>query len=189
MKPPRGKEKKHTQPTKLPKISLHTNTIISILLQKRQPNLHRLGVPVPDLNQPPQRGPLKVLLALLENEGTPGHRPPLGQPRQRRRPKRRQLEVVGRAEGKVAEEVEVGQAVRPQLQVAGRDAVLDFAPEGLEVQRLEGARHARAFVGGVELAFGDVVADFDGSVGRDGEHVSTSDLGLLVLGFEDLSRT
>ena len=61
--------KRHTQLAKLPHVRLHTNPVVGVLLQKRQPKLHRLRVPVADLDQPAHGDALKVLLALLEDEG------------------------------------------------------------------------------------------------------------------------
>jgi hypothetical protein len=74
-----------------------------MLLQERQPQLHRLGVPVADLDQPAQGDALKVLLALLEDKGRLGHGPALRQARQRHGAERRQAQEVGRAQRKVAE--------------------------------------------------------------------------------------
>lgn len=106
-----------------------------MLLQKRQPHLHRIRVSVADLDQPPQRDPLKVLLALLEDEVRPGHRPALRHARERHGPVRGQAEVVGCPQREVAEELEVAQRVGPQLQIARRHAVFRLAPERFEVER------------------------------------------------------
>lgn len=113
-----------------------------MLLQESQPKLHRLRVPVPDLNQPSHGNPLKVLLALLVHERRLDDRPPLHLARQRHGAERRQAEVVGRAQREVAEELQVARRVRAQLQVARGHAVLGVAAEGLQVEGFEGAGQA-----------------------------------------------
>ena len=100
-------------------------------------------MPIPDLNQPPERDPLKVLLALLVDKVGLGHRPPLDHAGQRDRSKRGQPQKVRRAQRKVGKELQVARRVRPQLQVARRHAVLGLAPQRLQEQRLERARQPR----------------------------------------------
>lgn len=73
---------------------------------------------------------------------TLGHRPPLRDPRQRHRSRSRQVEVVRRAEGKVAEELEVADVVGAQLEIADGHAVGRLAAEGFEVGGLHGAGEA-----------------------------------------------
>lgn len=88
-------ENQLTKLAKLKHISLHADPIVGMLLQESKPHLHRIRVPIADLDQPPDCDTLKVLLALLEDEGTPRYRPALRHPRQRHWAIGRQAEVVG----------------------------------------------------------------------------------------------
>lgn len=114
-----------------------------MLLQESQPQLHRLRVTVLDLDQPPERDTLKVFLRLLENEMRLGHGPALDHAREGHGAEGGQAEVVGSAERKVAEELEVADRVGSELEVARGNTVLGFTAERLEVERLERAGHAR----------------------------------------------
>ena len=49
----------------LPDISLHADAVEGVLPQKREPHLHRLGMAILYLHQPPARDALKVFLAFL----------------------------------------------------------------------------------------------------------------------------
>lgn len=113
-----------------------------MLLQEGQPQLHRLRVTVLDLDQPPESDTLKVFLRLLENEMRLGHSPALDHAGQRDGAEGGQAEVVGGAEGEVAEELEVADRVGPELEVARGNAVLGFAAKRLEVEGLERTGHA-----------------------------------------------
>lgn len=69
----------------IPHIRLHTNPIVRMLLQERQPYLNRLRVSILDLNKSSKSPPLKILLRFLGNEVGPGNRPPLNNSWQRNR--------------------------------------------------------------------------------------------------------
>lgn len=86
-----------------------------MLLKESQPDLHSLGVSVADLKESPSRDTFKVLLTLLENEMRLGHCPPLGNLWQRHGAEGRETQVVGCSQSKVAEELEIWDAVGPEL--------------------------------------------------------------------------
>ena len=128
-----------------------------MLLQVREPELHRLGVAVPDLDKAAQGNALVVLLRLLVDEMGPRDRPALDNARQGHGAKGGQAQVVGGAQGKVGEELEVGQSKGAQLQIAGRDTVLAFTAQRLHIQGLHGAGEAgveRAVLDGLSGVFG-----------------------------------
>jgi hypothetical protein len=129
----------------LPDIRLHTHTVVSVLLQETQPDLHDLGVTILNLNQSPQCDTLKVLLTLLVYEVGSGNGPALGDLRERHRAPCREVEVVGGAEGEVGEEFEVAHTVRAELKVGGGDTVGRCALEGLKVVEVDGARETEGF--------------------------------------------
>ncbi len=58
----------------------------------------------------------------------------------------RKPEIVGCAQGEVAEELEVADGVGAQLEIAGGHTVHGFAAEGAEVDGLDGAGMAEGFV-------------------------------------------
>lgn len=126
----KSNERKPTNSRKLPNIRLHTHPIISMFPQKRQPQLLRLCLSIPNLNQSPHRPPLEVLLTLLVDETASRNRPALYNTRERNGTVSGESEVVGCAEGKVGEEFEVADAVGTQLEVAGWDAVGGCSAEG-----------------------------------------------------------
>lgn len=130
-----------TKLAELPNVGLHTDTIVGMLLQEGQPQLHRLRVAVLDLDQSPECDTLKVFLRLLENEMRLGHGPALDHTRQGNGAEGRQAEVVGGAKGEVAEELEVADRIGPELEVARGNAILGFTTKRLEVEGLEGAGH------------------------------------------------
>lgn len=143
------RKKEHTQLRKLKNVSLHTHPIISMFPQKRQPQLDALQMSILDLNQPPHGPTLKILLTLLVHEHAPGDGPTLDDAGERYGTGGREIEVVGRAQCEVAEELEVADIVGAQLEIADWHAVLGSAAEGFEVYCLHGAG-----VAGVEVFTG-----------------------------------
>jgi len=107
----------------LPDISLHADAVEGVLPQKREPHLHRLGLAILDLHQPPARDALKVFLAFLVHEIGSRHRPALDHLGQRHRSRRRQTEVVRGAHGEVGHELDAADGVGTELEVTGRHAV------------------------------------------------------------------
>lgn len=96
-------------------------------------------MPVPDLYQPPPRDTLEILLRLLEDEVRSRHRPPLYDLGQGHGPERGKAEEVGRTQREVAEELEIGNAVRSELEIARGDAVFGCSSKGLEIDGLDGS--------------------------------------------------
>lgn len=123
-----------------PDVCLHTDSVVCVLLEKSQPDLHGLGVSVANLQESPSRDTFKVLLALLENEMRLWHCPALGDLGQRYGAEGREAQVVSGPEGKVAEELQVRDAVGSELQVAGRHAVGRRPSQGLKVESLDCTR-------------------------------------------------
>lgn len=99
----------------LPDVCLHTDTVVSVLLQETQPDLNNLGMAVLDLNQSPQRDTLKVFLTLLVDEVGSRNGPALGDFGKRNRTFGGQVEVVSGTQGKVGKEFEVADTVGAQL--------------------------------------------------------------------------
>jgi hypothetical protein len=128
-----------------PHIRLHTHTVVSVLLQETQPNLHNFGVSILNLNQSPQCDTLKVLLTLLVYEVGSGNGPALGDLGERYGAPCRKIEVVGSAEGKVGEEFEVAHTVGTELEVGGGDTVGRCALEGLKVVEVDRTRETKGF--------------------------------------------
>lgn len=117
----------NAQLAKLPHVGLHSHAVELVLAQVRQPQLHRLGVPIADLDKASQCLSLKVLLRLLEDEVVSGDGPALCDAGERHGAVGGQAEVVGGAEGKVGEEFEGLDAVGSELEIARGDAVLGLA--------------------------------------------------------------
>jgi hypothetical protein len=128
-----------------PHVRLHTHTIVSVLLQETQPNLHNLGVTILNLNQSPQCDTLKVLLTLLVYKVGSRNGPALGDLGERHGAPCREVEVVGGAEGEVGKEFQVAHTVGAELEVGGGDTVGRCALEGLEVVEVDGARETEGF--------------------------------------------
>lgn len=143
----------HTNFLKAPNISLHPNPIIRILLHKRQPHLNRLSIPILNLNQPPQRLPLKILLTLLVDEMAHRYSPSFGNSGQGHGSVGGETKVVGGAHAEVGEEFQVADAVGAQLEIADWEADGGFAAQGTKVDCLDGARGSH--VGGVDLGFSE----------------------------------
>jgi len=99
-----------------------------MLLQERQPELHCFRMAITNLNQAPEGDALEVFLRLLVDEDGAGHCPALDLARQGDGAEGGQAKVVGGAQGKVAEELEIACRIRAQLQVAHGHAVLNLTP-------------------------------------------------------------
>jgi hypothetical protein len=116
----------------LPNICLHSHTVEGMLPQKRKPHLHSLRMAILDLDQPPPRDSLKVLLALLVHEIGPRHCPALDDLREGCRSRGWQAEIVCGAHGEVSHELDVADRVRAELKVAGWHAI--FRPSAKRCQ-------------------------------------------------------
>ena len=94
-----------------PYISLHANTIVGVLPEKSQPDLHGFRVAILNLNQASKGDSLEIFLAFLENKTTSRNSPSLRDSRQRHWSRSRKVEVVSRPEGEVGEKLKVSYAV------------------------------------------------------------------------------
>lgn len=133
--PPIAK-KKLTNLIILPNIRLHSYAVVRMFPQKGQPQAHGFWVSILDLNQPPQRFSLKILLTLLMNEMRSRHSPSLYHSRQWYRSVCRQFEIICSAESEIGKELQIANTVRSELEIARGDSILGFAAEGLEVDCL-----------------------------------------------------
>lgn len=67
----------HTKTFIIPNIGFHSNSIECMLPQKGEPCLHHLGIAVPNLNEPTECYPFKILLAFLVHKIAPRNCPAL----------------------------------------------------------------------------------------------------------------
>jgi hypothetical protein len=116
-------EDQHTQALVFPHIGLHPHTPKGISSQISQPNFDHLRIPILDLYQPPQRDPLKVLLAPLVDKVGFKDRPALSEFGEGDRPLGREAEIVGSAHGKVGHKLDVADRVGTKLEVTDGLAV------------------------------------------------------------------
>lgn len=104
-----------------------------------------------DLYQPSQCLALEVLLAFLEDEVCPRHRPALRNLGQRHWPLGGEFEIICGAHGEVGEEFEVAHRVGAELEIADGQAVRGFAPKWPHVDGEDGfgKRHLEDCVAGL----------------------------------------
>ena len=81
-----------------------------------------------NLDQAPQRLPLKVLHALLEDEDAARDRPSFDELGQGHGSRGCEVEIVGRSQSEVGEDLQVAHAVGAELEVAGRGGVFSGFP-------------------------------------------------------------
>ncbi len=117
------KRGQHTQPLKLPDIGLHPDSPERIPPQVRQPNLDHFGIPILNLDQSPQRDPLKILLALFVHKIRPEHGPALHDLGQGDGTFGVESEVESRAHGEVGHEFHIADREGAELQRADRVVV------------------------------------------------------------------
>lgn len=110
----------------LPDICLHADSIEGVLPEKCEPGLHPLQMAVFDLNQTAKSYPLKILLALFVDEVTSDYGPAFNHARQRHRTGDGEVEIVGGAEGKVCEKIQILNAIRSQLKIADWETIFSF---------------------------------------------------------------
>jgi hypothetical protein len=107
-----------TERLMFPNISLHTNTIESMLAQESQPSLHRLGISILNLDETAEGDTLEILLALLVHEVASRDGPAFDDTGQRHGSGNGEVEVIRGADGEVGEEFDVLDAVGSELEIA-----------------------------------------------------------------------
>lgn len=129
-----------TETVMFPNIRLHTDSVKGVFPKEGEPRLHRLRVPILDLDQSAKGDPLEVLLALLMHKVASGDGPAFNDARKRHGTGNGKVQIIGGANGEVGEEFHILNTVRSQLEIAHREAVLRLPPKWSRVDRLYASR-------------------------------------------------